>query len=343
LGATAASIARCGPGSGDFFVDGVQIEPLGDWTTYIDGTQEGCEWNGVEHGSTSSRSGEYIGGGTPQDLYQEYKFFVTKIVGAGSATQTLGIDSYALLPGGEMNSIKTESRQFSLIGKFITDTETELHDSRQDLIEVLKLTSPGQPLKLRFNGGRVQKEISVFYQGGLEGDLAEFYEGLEPIEDNQWGETSQYVEKASIQFNAPDKVANSSEVISAKPSRVREASAPPITAELCAFSCSVIPSKARCKSPTISFISRILPALSKILIPRSLIRPAASSVGLANLCKRVLSEVPASEPLVKLLAVAAIIVFVGFSFKGGGMKVSVGTSKLCHSRVSMVSLKINTG
>jgi len=203
-GATSARISQFGTGSGDFFVDGIQIEPLGDWTTYIDGTQDGCEWNGADHASTSSRSGEYIGGGTPQDLYQEYKFFVTKIVGAGASTPNLSIDSYALLPGGELNSIKTEPRQFTLIGKFIADTEMELHDARQNLIEVLKLATPGQPLKLRFSGGRVQKEIGVFYQGGLEGDLAEFYKGLEPIEDNQWGEVSQYIEKASIQLSAPD-------------------------------------------------------------------------------------------------------------------------------------------
>lgn len=203
-GRTSARISQFGAGSGDFYIDGIQIEPLSDWTTYVDGTQDGCEWNGVEHASTSSRSGEYIGGGTPQDLYQEYKFFVTKIIGAGASTQTLNTDSYAILPGGELNSIKVESRQFTLIGKFITDTETELHDARQDLIKTLKLARPGQPLKLRFNGGRVQKEIGVFYQGGLEGDLAAFYSNLEPIEDDQWGEVKSYIEVAAIQFNAPD-------------------------------------------------------------------------------------------------------------------------------------------
>lgn len=203
-GRTSARISQFGAGSGDFYVDGIQIEPLSDWTTYVDGTQDGCEWNGVEHASTSSRSGEYIGGGTPQDLYQEYKFFVTKIIGAGASTQTLNTDSYAILPGGELNSIKVESRQFTLIGKFIADTETELHDARQDLIKTLKLARPGQPLKLRFSGGRVQKEIGVFYQGGLEGDLAAFYSNLEPIEDDQWGEVKSYIEVAAIQFNAPD-------------------------------------------------------------------------------------------------------------------------------------------
>lgn len=203
-GATSARISQYGTGSADFYVDGIQVEPVAEWTTYCDGTQEGCEWNGVEHASTSSRSGESFAGGTPKDLYQEYKFFVTKIVGAGASPQTLGVDSYALLPGGELNSVKTESRQFTLIGKFIADTEMELHDARQDLIEVLKLATPGQALRLRFNNARVQKEISVFYQGGLEGDLAAFYQGFEPIEDNQWGETAQFVEKASIQLQAPD-------------------------------------------------------------------------------------------------------------------------------------------
>lgn len=203
-GRTSASIVQVGAGSADFYVDGIQIEPLTYWTTYVDGTQEGCEWNGAEHASTSSRSGESLAGGTPQDLYQQYKFFVERIIGAGAATQTLNTDSYALLPGGELNSIKVQPRQFTIIGKFITDSETELHDMRQELIKTLKLSAPGQPLKLRFNGGRVQKEIGVFYQGGLEGDLATFYEGLEPIDDNQWGEVKSYVEKASIQFQAPD-------------------------------------------------------------------------------------------------------------------------------------------
>lgn len=203
-GATSARISQYGTGSADFYVDGIQVEPVAEWTTYCDGTQDGCEWNGAEHASTSSRSGESFAGGTPKDLYQEYKFFVTKIVGAGASPQQLGVDSYALLPGGELNSVKTESRQFTLIGKFIADTEMELHDARQDLIEVLKLATPGQSLRLRFNNARVQKEISVFYQGGLEGDLAAFYQGFEPIEDNQWGETAQFVEKASIQFQAPD-------------------------------------------------------------------------------------------------------------------------------------------
>jgi len=203
-GRTAASITQFGTGSGDFYVDGIQVEPQPDWTTYVDGTQDGCEWNGADNASTSSRSGESSAGGIPQDLYQEYRFFVTKIIGAGASTQELNVDSYALLPGGEMNSLKVQPRQFTLIGKFITDTEMELHDNRQELIKLLKTNTSDQPLKLRFNNARVEKEIGVFYQGGLEGDLAAFYENLEPIEDNQWGEVKQFVEKAPIQFLAPD-------------------------------------------------------------------------------------------------------------------------------------------
>lgn len=203
-GRTSARITQFGAGSAEFYVDGVQVEPLADWTTYIDGTQEGCEWNGIAHASSSFRSGESLAGGTPHDLYQQYRFFVERIVGAGASTQSLNVDSYALLPGGELNSIKVEPRQFTLIGKFITETETELHDARQELIKTLKRTTPGQPLMLRFNGGTVQKEIGVYYQGGLEGDLGAFYENYEPMGDNQWGEVKTYTEKASIQFQAPD-------------------------------------------------------------------------------------------------------------------------------------------
>jgi len=200
-GQTTATITQFGPGSGNIYIDGLQIEAQADWTTFCDGTQEGCAWNGAEHAATSTRSALSPAGGIPQDLYEEYRFFVQRVVGAGSATQTLNVDSYAILPGGELNSIKVESRQFSLIGKFITDTEQELHDYRQDLEKLLKRLGT---VKLRFNGARVQKEITVVYQGGLEGDLAAFYQNFEAEGDNRWVETYKFIEKASIQWLAPD-------------------------------------------------------------------------------------------------------------------------------------------
>jgi len=206
-GSTFLRIGQIGPGSGDFYVDGIQVEAQPDYTTYCDGTQPGCGWNGPPNASSSTRSGQSRAGGEILDFYDEYGFFVEKVVGGGAVTPTVGLDSYSLLPGGELNSIKIQPRTFTLIGRFIADTERELHDNRQALITALAADSypDNQPVKLRFMGARVPKEISAFYQGGLEGDLAAFYnETFAPVEDSQWETVSKFTERVAIQFIAPD-------------------------------------------------------------------------------------------------------------------------------------------
>lgn len=205
-GRTELRIIQQGNGIGDFYVDGIQVEPLPYWTTYIDGTQEGCAWNGVEHASTSTRSGLSLAGGQVKDFYGDYGFLVEKVVGAGSPPQSVNIDDYAILPGGELNSIKIQPRDMSIVGKFIADNELELHDKQQALHLALSSENyPGnQSFKLRFNGARVQKEIKVNYKGGLEGDLNAFYCDRVVSGDSDWETLYKWIEKASIQLQAPD-------------------------------------------------------------------------------------------------------------------------------------------
>lgn len=205
-GRTELRIIQQGNGIGDFYVDGVQVEPLAYWTTYIDGTQEGCAWNGVEHASTSTRSGLSLAGGQVKDFYEDYGFLVEKVIGAGSPPQNVNVDEYAILPGGELNSIKVLPRDMSIVGKFIADNELELHDKQQALHLALSSENyPGnQSFKLRFNGARVQKEIEVNYKGGLEGDLNAFYCDRIVSGDSDWESLYKWIEKASIQLQAPD-------------------------------------------------------------------------------------------------------------------------------------------
>lgn len=205
-GRTELRIIQQGNGIGDFYIDGIQVEPLPYWTTYIDGTQEGCAWNGVEHASTSTRSGLSLAGGQVKDFYDDYGFLVEKVVGAGSPPQSVNIDDYAILPGGELNSIKIQPRDMSIVGKFIADNELELHDKQQALHLALSSENyPGnQSFKLRFNGARVQKEIKVNYKGGLEGDLNAFYQDKVVSGDSDWETLYKWIEKASIQLQAPD-------------------------------------------------------------------------------------------------------------------------------------------
>lgn len=200
-GATTATITQFGLGASDFYVDGIQIEPLGDWSTYCDGTQGGCAWNGPEHAATSSRSNRSSEGGQPQDLFTEYQFFVQAIIGGGASTQELIVDSYALLPGGQLNNIKVQPRDFTIVGKFIGNTQKEIHLARKELEKLLRNNTS---IKLQYSGAEVQKEISVTYKGGLEGEMAAFYKNFEAEGDDSWIETFQFTEKASIQFLATD-------------------------------------------------------------------------------------------------------------------------------------------
>jgi hypothetical protein len=114
----------------------------------------------------------------------------------------LGVDSYALLPGGELNSDKVLSREFQIIGKFIAESEADLLEKKRAL-ESAFYTNDNQLTRLRFNGSKVQKELAVRYQSGLEGDLATFYGNVEIVEDERYTEHELYTEKAAIQVVAP--------------------------------------------------------------------------------------------------------------------------------------------
>ncbi len=200
-GATALQITDTA--SGDFYVDGIQVEPLTFWTTYIDGTQSGCAWLGVANAAASERSGQSRAGGVSLDFWEEYKFQIHRIVGAGAASHNLSIDSYAILPGGELNSDKVTSRDFDIIGKFIAETEQELHQKRQAL-EAAFQTDDNQLTLIRFNGAEVQKEIAVRYQSGLEANLAAFYGKFEIVSNEEVNEVRKFTEDTSIQVAAPN-------------------------------------------------------------------------------------------------------------------------------------------
>jgi hypothetical protein len=169
-GSALLEIHQNGSGSGDFYLDGIQVEALEDYTSYCDGSQEGCAWNGAAHGSTSSRSAESKAGGYVYDLEDDYGFYVTGFSGTGTAPQELFTDAYAQLPGGELNTRKVNSRVFTLTGLISEPTEAEFYAAKQALETLFDPdTYPEeQPTRLRFTGAAVHKEISVFYETGLE-------------------------------------------------------------------------------------------------------------------------------------------------------------------------------
>lgn len=190
-GSTKLSVHQNGSGSGDFYLDGIQVEAKEYWTTYCDGTQEGCAWNAIDHASTSQRSSQSRAGGQVLDLEDDYYFNVGGIVGGGAAPLKVGVDSYAILPGGELNNIKTESRVITLTGVISATSQADFHTKQAALLAVLldDAYPEHQPVRLRYHGATIHKEIAVYYDGGLEGELS----ASNPC----------YWEKVSLRFIAP--------------------------------------------------------------------------------------------------------------------------------------------
>lgn len=172
-------IRQNGAGSGDFYIDGVQVErtTFTTYTTYCDGTQDGCEWTGAPHASSSTRSPNSRAGGRVYDLEDDYGLRIGGMSGSGTSPQELFVDSYSQLPGGELNAIKTNSRIITLSGVITGTSMTNFHQKKQDLKSILAKDAVPQdqngfqPIRLRYTGATVHKEIQVHYEGGLEGEI----------------------------------------------------------------------------------------------------------------------------------------------------------------------------
>lgn len=178
-GSVILHIRQNGAGSGDFYIDGVQVEQttFTTYTTYCDGTQPGCEWSGAAHASTSTRSANSRAGGRVYDLEDDYGLEITGVSGSGTSPQELFVDSYSQLPGGELNAIKTKSRIITLTAVIRGSNWADFHQKKQYLKSILSKDAVPQdqggfqPIRLRYTGATAHKEIQVHYEGGLEGEI----------------------------------------------------------------------------------------------------------------------------------------------------------------------------
>ena len=195
-GSTALWILQNGAGAGDFYIDGLQVEQKDHWTTYCDGTQKGCEWRTIEQASASLRSAQSRAGGRVYDLQDDYSLDIGGMMGVGTPPQSVRVDEYTILPGGELSGIKVHPRPFTLTGVIRGSSFSDLHSKRQTLISILAPNSypeeddAPQPVRLRYTGSAVQKQIAAHYEGGLETAMR--------------AEDPCYWERVSIRFLADD-------------------------------------------------------------------------------------------------------------------------------------------
>ncbi|MDO8682211.1 MAG: hypothetical protein Q7N50_01845, partial [Armatimonadota bacterium] len=151
--------------------DGAQVEKKAYGTTYCDGDQAGCSWNGTALASTSTRTSQSRSGGRWKDLYDDYGFGVISMIGFGMPELRHNTTPYSILPGSYLQSIKTKERQFALIMESQGGSLTSLHTKRDYLIDAFKpdLVYPLQPVKLKYSGATTELVISAHYLEGLEG------------------------------------------------------------------------------------------------------------------------------------------------------------------------------
>ena len=167
-----------------FYIDGAQMERKITATTYCDGEQEGCRWNGVYDASTSQREADTRAGGSWVQLAgperEAEDLYMTVAGGLGFAPLSNNVQSYALEPGGFFQDSKIGMRTITLTfhAKHHVDDRDDpislnhLHELRQFLIDLVKPDRTGGEEELRFEyrDGDTALYFRARYDGGLEGE-----------------------------------------------------------------------------------------------------------------------------------------------------------------------------
>ncbi len=170
-----------------FYIDAYMVENSGNSyvTTYIDGDQPGCKWNGTPHASTSTRTYD-ANGGRLVDLHDDLGFKISTMQGFGLPGIQNNTFQQTLKDGELFDNQVAMARQFSLLGTLKGNDTAGYHDTRQKLLKALnvrtgRIDQNQQPRILRYTGAAVEKEIKAVYQQGLGGLVEVFSEKDVPL------------------------------------------------------------------------------------------------------------------------------------------------------------------
>lgn len=195
-----------------FYIDGAQVERTDYLTTYCDGDQDDCRWNGVKHASTSERDGDTPLGGRWVNVREDENdpdTYVTAFSGLGLPPITINRQRMALSPGSFFDSSRTEERviQFTVnikdrhAQKRYGNSKRGIHTLRQHLTDLIKPDRDpnSEPMWMRYRDGDRSLWIRVLYESGLEfeGDFRNKWINTIPLRflalDPFWYEDSQEV------------------------------------------------------------------------------------------------------------------------------------------------------
>lgn len=172
------------PTARTFYVDGAQMERKPYLTTYCDGDQPGCRWNGMYHGSLSERNAYTRLGGRWIQLAGEEReaedLYMTVVTGLGHAPISNVAQGYALAPGSYFQNTKVNARSINLTfyAKHLVEDQDQpvslshLHQLRQLMIDVVKpdRTAGDEDIWFEYDDGNTPLYFQARYDGGLEGE-----------------------------------------------------------------------------------------------------------------------------------------------------------------------------
>ncbi len=151
------------------YVDGVQFEQLAAASTYCDGDQPGCFWDGTIQASPSQRDAFGIGGQI-QNL-NDLGIGVEMSSGFGMPSLTQRRQALAQIPG----SVYEEAKILERSAQMVLDAEgaslTNLHKLRSDLMDTIKpdrVSSP-VPFRITYLGADERVYGDFVYEDGMKG------------------------------------------------------------------------------------------------------------------------------------------------------------------------------
>lgn len=160
----------------EFYIDGVDVRTLTHnneayLSTYVDGDQPDCIWEGAEHASVSRRLLETRAGGKIRNL-DFFNWYVLEPSGHGMPPVEVITQDLGQLEGEVYNRTRARARTLQLVSYLQGTTLPNLHVVRDEIINVVKPDAVDEPqpflMRYRGNGAATSRILEVVYEGGLE-------------------------------------------------------------------------------------------------------------------------------------------------------------------------------
>lgn len=201
-----------------FYIDGVQLELQEEVTTYCDGDQPGCRWEGAFHASQSTRSIDVASGGKWISLNnEEESIYITVIGGIGLPPVVQNFQPTPAVAGGFFDNTRVNERTIQLVIWTVNNLKdkefcppgemSKIHALRQQIIDLVKpdFAPNSQPFILRYTENGRSFTIECRYEAGLnfDSDIRNIYTNTIPLRllalDPFWEEDTQEVSLLDVE------------------------------------------------------------------------------------------------------------------------------------------------